>query len=154
MKNYAEVQVFTKKSVEAFKDARRVVNGIVSYNGRYFDRRQEWIRCHEVARIVALTLRSKYKLTVVDGKFGSPRPYIEHSWLIYDECDHPLQPLSFKCFIDPYAVGRSPMVQIIDYDIGHYLYEAGKLRKDIDIRFVRQQVALARERYQWASSQQ
>lgn len=143
MKNYAEAVVFTKKSLEAFREARMVVSRIQSYNGRYYGS-TEWIRCHEVARIVAGALKSRHKLTVVDGKYGSPRR--DHSWLIYTESNHPIPELGFKCILDVYAMGRCPMVQIIDFGMGHDLfYEAGPIRRDIDLKFVRAEIARARQ---------
>lgn len=75
----------------------------------------ELVRCHEVARVVAEVLsypeRSKSgmfdELVVVDGKFGVH----DHSWIRVDGS------VRGRLILDPYAVGRIPMVQVLDLDV-------------------------------------
>lgn len=69
----------------------------------------ELVRCHEIARVVAelLSMSDDFgDLIVVDGKFGVH----DHSWIRMDQDGR-------GCLIlDPYAMGRIPMVQVIDLD--------------------------------------
>lgn len=81
--------VVTRHTVEAFPDC------------------YEW-RCHEVARAVSQIwekrgLPSACEIQVVDGHYGA----VDHSWLAFWDGGR-------SCIIDPYAVGRLPMVQLVD----------------------------------------
>lgn len=83
------------------------------------------LRCHELARAVALVL----DLEIVDGHYGR----VEHSWL--------LTPIEWardsgrpQAILDVYVPGRLPMVALID---PHFAlpeaagYKPGELRQDI-----------------------
>jgi hypothetical protein len=79
------------------------------------------VRCHELARAVGRVLG----LPVQDGRYGM----VEHSWLWTEE-PRGRQPN----VIDVYAVGRLPMVQLVD--MGHFLpenrsYVPGPERDDV-----------------------
>jgi len=78
----------------------------------------ELVRCHEVARVVAEVLSVSDRFgdrIVVDGKFGVH----DHSWIQID-LNPGLVPYSVggrgRLILDPYAVGRVPMVQMLDLD--------------------------------------
>lgn len=93
-------------------------------------------RCHEVARAVWSVLRCveadgvlleagvadegeslAHLVSVVDGRFG----HHDHSWLRVDgEAGEP------ACVLDPYAVGRLPMVQLVDQDCLTLAYHPGR----------------------------
>lgn len=93
-------------------------------------------RCHELSRGVLQHLRQSRRLReggvllderifVVDGKYGP----VDHSWIAWPK--HYSQPR----ILDVYAVGRLPMVQLIDVSSllvhqGEH-YRAGKTRDDI-----------------------
>lgn len=70
----------------------------------------ELLRCHEVARVVGHFLG----LPVMDGRYL----HVPHSWLYF--CNRADQPRRLR-ILDPYAVGRLPMVQLLDteYSIPH-----------------------------------
>jgi hypothetical protein len=79
------------------------------------------VRCHELARALAVFFDGGW--VVVDGKYGS----VDHSWLV---------PLAYKTrtVLDPYAVWRVPMVQLVDTSPllpEHGLYKPGTYRMDI-----------------------
>jgi hypothetical protein len=90
------------------------------------------LRCHELARACGKFLN----LPVADGRYGS----VEHSWL----WTRPLTPMqpgeSPPNILDVYAVGRLPMVQLVDYSSHgprhHKHYSFGSPRSDIDERVV------------------
>lgn len=76
------------------------------------------LRCHEVARIVGQVLR----LEVLDGHYG----IVDHSWCMTPN----------RRIIDPYAVGRLPMVQLVDYVIGATPYSVERkpqIKPDVDL---------------------
>jgi hypothetical protein len=85
------------------------------------DRSGQELRCHEVARVVATALESKKSnLTVCDGHYMMA----QHSWILI--CGDRLA-------LDPYAVGRLPVVQLVD--VGSLavrgIYLPGPRREDI-----------------------
>lgn len=86
------------------------------------------VRCHELTRAVKHALEHhpapEFRLDVADGHFGPA----EHSWLIV-HCQS-----GGTCLLDVYAVGRTPMVQLVDVrSILPYrsLYREGPERTDI-----------------------
>lgn len=104
MQGYAEM-VFTRDDRELLRQAQEIVSLLPP---------DDRLRCHEVARIVAQILR----LDVFDGYYGA----IEHSW-----CMTPA-----RSILDPYCVGRLPMVQLVDNVIGAMPYTAER-RPDITV---------------------
>lgn len=79
----------------------------------------EVLRCHEVARAVAYGLGLEDQ--VQDGYYGT----VDHSWIW----------LSDDTILDPYAVGRFPQVQLVDYSAilcERANYRLSRPRKDIN----------------------
>lgn len=108
MKSYSEEEIFNEKAIKALKTAQGVV-----------ERLSDGLRCHEVARIVRAVLRRDGHVAwIVDGHYGP----VEHSWLLVsgrkeDDHDHAY------VILDPYAVGRLPIVQLVSPSLGlHTLY--------------------------------
>jgi hypothetical protein len=94
----------------------------------------EDLRCHEVARAVAIVLG----LEVQDGKYGM----VEHSWV--------LLPRRTYCstILDVYSVGRLPLVQLIHHTeiLPHYdSYKAGDPRDVVEQEIVDLLVRILRE---------
>lgn len=88
--------------VEFHPLAIRVMTHITGFVERFPEEADgERVRCHEVARASRALLGSIGAFEVVDGHWG---PY-EHSWLV----SGPL-----KTIVDPYAIGRLPLVQLVD----------------------------------------
>lgn len=114
MKSHAEEYIFSNEERWAFYAAQVIVNHINQPEGVEY-------RCHEIARVVATFLDAK----VVDGKYG----LAEHSW-VQGKLWHPFH------LLDPYAVGRLPMVQLVDSFPSPKLYVAGNAREDIDVKLV------------------
>lgn len=82
------------------------------------------VRCHELARAARLFLDYAFGQwpTLVDGRYGA----VDHSWLVLTE-----RP-GVHAILDPYCVGRLPMVQLIAHVPGErMLYQHGALRSDI-----------------------
>lgn len=92
------------------------------------DENGEWIRCHEVARVVASRLPPTW--TVVDGYYAT----CDHSWL--------RSPAGLV--LDTYAVAVLPIVQLVDtYALfNRNRYRSGQPRRDIrkDVLLALQQV--------------
>lgn len=119
--SYSARKVFSVGEMIAFHEAERIVSTF-----RLPPAGQE-MRCHEIARAVCDCLNQLGNvvggLQVVDGKYGG----VEHSWIALPRPEH---------IIDTYAVGRLPMVQLVE--IGHWAlpehkgYTAGPAREDID----------------------
>lgn len=118
-----------------YLDSLRVATLIVEAIAQL--RPTEEIRCHEVARIVGLLLG----LPIQDGKYGQ----VDHSWcwtnpVTISEGVQPCSPAG-TAILDPYCVGRSPMVQLVAiHPFLPHLHGAYRLepdRKDIDTEFVR-----------------
>lgn len=81
-----------------------------------FEIADERVRCHEVARVVGRCLDG---WEIADGHWG---PY-EHSWLVSP---------SLRMILDVYAIGRLPLVQIVEpFAIYGADYREGPERTDI-----------------------
>ena len=126
MRSYSETNVFSSSEVEALQRATRLVVAIPTRIGGPL------LRCHEVARVVGRIL----DLDVQDGHYGA----VEHSW-VYTE--------NARSILDVYAVGRLPMVQLVDaralLPTGRAYYP-GPTRDDIDETAVRELVQFLRRR--------
>lgn len=126
MRGYAEIEVFGPRPIELLAMTTVMVQ---AFPDRMDD---EWVRCHEVARAVAHVLFGDF-CNVVDGVFGAT----DHSWI-----EGPLHggPGDGEFILDPYAVGRLPMVQLIDtrHRTLPYreLYKERKRRTDIRSKVV------------------
>jgi hypothetical protein len=81
------------------------------------------IRCHELVRAVSRL----YQLPWADGHFRRT----EHSWIY----TRPLGP-GKNYILDVYAVGRLPMVQLMDAHYYRDLYVEGPERSDLDFESV------------------
>jgi hypothetical protein len=97
MQGYSAIEVFRPAEIQAYEKARRFIDLIPDdFEGKV-------LRCHELARAVGICL----SLPAADGSYGS----VEHSWVwtkVFDDVSPPN-------IIDVYAVGRLPMVQLVDY---------------------------------------
>lgn len=120
MIGYTQQQVLSARAIGIFVRTTQAVAGLAEHHK---------LRCHELARAVCIWLfqQSEHGV-VVDGHFG----IAEHSWLYLPE---------HKAILDPYAVGRLPMVQIISADagIGTFVrdYKSDRTqRQDIDKQMV------------------
>lgn len=117
-------------AVDEWRQATRLVAAIPV--GRWQRQNGSWcisrapdaleLRCHEVARIVAMVLGLKSH-DVVDGHYG----IAEHSWIEHRSDDQ-------RIILDCYAIARLPMVQLVD--LPDHLpddrsYRRGALRSDI-----------------------
>lgn len=117
MRGYAETEVFDPAEIRLFRTAQQAVDCLPDMPN---------LRCHEVARAVSRVL----KLKVVDGWYGA----VDHSWLEVPRSK------GFPLILDLYAVGRVPMVQLLD---------VGWLHPDYDQYYVRTTHgwSMKRERY-------
>lgn len=113
MIGYSEKEIFSKPELQLFSRARRFVDDLVEFPTEVF-------RCHELARAVAASLRELgFLVDVVDGHIGA----VDHSWLVTQH----------KHILDVYAVGRLPMVQLVDpFTSACMGYREGRQREDID----------------------
>lgn len=95
--------------------------------------KESFLRCHEIARAFAHVMELPFE----DGHYCA----VEHSWLYVK---HPKEAYA-ECILDVYAVGRLPMVQLVDVktaSLSHYkLYREGKKRTDIRERDVEKVLA-------------
>lgn len=114
---YSATNVFRKEHQELLRRAEKGVAALPEIDG---------LRCHEVARAVGQWLGLDY----ADGLYGA----VQHTWLWV-----PVKPgpgvLRVIHILDVYAVGRLPIVQLIDQGFyPHYdLYKPGPLpRVEID----------------------
>ncbi len=120
MRPYLEThRIVTDEAIYGF----RLATDVVSLLPHHEDRQRRLIRCHELARVVERLLRPaaddtrvRREWVVIDGKFGP----VDHSWLMYG-----------SAFLDVYAVGRLPMVQLLEPTFGVYPFKAGQERDDI-----------------------
>lgn len=115
MKGISENEIFSANELELFHAASDVVSLLPEV-----DQHGALLRCHEVARIVGGLLR----LPVMDGRYEYG---CEHSWCVIKEANG----RGFT-ILDPYAVGRLPLVQLVCVTPtmpNRYFPEA--LRKDI-----------------------
>lgn len=144
MRGYSAMAVFTPHEIALLRHTERIVDCLA-------DRPD--LRCHEVARVVermlpaspddpcvigtadpATTLvRPRYTRRVVDGKYGS----VDHSWIEIIGCGGGRGQLSV---LDPYAVGRLPIVQLVDCSphAGAILRHADAYREglpDLQVRY-------------------
>lgn len=122
MKGYA-VQVFGELPRTMMALAETVVEKLPDEDG---------LRCHEVARVVYGVLVAKYPtetgLELIDGRYR----FVDHSWLLV-----PGDTRHRRFILDPYAVGRLPMVQLVDSICGlGAFYEPGADRIDIRTEWV------------------
>lgn len=93
MQSYSEREIFTREEIEFMRRATRCVSCVRMPEGVEY-------RCHEIARAVALALGMRSGAVVVDG--------------VYEGCDHSWIVLPSGNVLDPYAVARLPMVQLVD----------------------------------------
>lgn len=109
MKGYA-FEVFTTEDMAFFRTARLLVSGLPAKVD------EQWVRCHELARLVAELVPG---LEVQDGSYGA----VEHSWCV----------LPSKAILDVYVPGGYPQVQLADARwVGSPTrYRAGEIRADI-----------------------
>ncbi len=130
MKSYSETNIFSPVALTL----RKVVERLVELLPDPEPGKDLW-RCHEVARAVEGVLETSLeaggsgaRLHVFDGKYGPPAMGgIDHSWLVL------LQPDKPGVVLDPYAIGRLPQVQIIDWEMQlACMYKASGYRNDID----------------------
>lgn len=144
MKSYSEVsgEIFSINALRMYRAAKKVVNRIEASGGC---RRgtKEWIRCHEVVRIVQGVLSPRWQLVVVDGLYGQEStPKANHSWCVLDEPS--TGNYVTRYILDVYAVGRLPMVQLVACDYLHRtMYNPTDLKilgVQIDDAFVREQI--------------
>jgi len=100
------------------------------------------IRCHELVRAVG----NLYQMQVVDGHYNRT----EHSWLYTRN-----KPRTAKNYIlDVYAVGRLPMVQLMDAYYYRDVYVESQARDDIDHNVVGQILGcLTAWSHQWKTLQ-
>jgi hypothetical protein len=114
VKSYSEVEIFDQKAVEAMEVAYDVV-----------ERLRDGLRCHEVVRIVHVALRhAGYNSIIVDGHYG----VVEHSWLLVQG---KRENYAAWVILDPYAVGRLPLVQLVSPSLGlHELYRPNRDKKN------------------------
>ena len=114
MKGYAE-QFFLPEQRELYERAACLM--------AIFEEEFEPLRCHEVTRVVADVCN--VSSAVVDGFFD----HIDHSWIEL------LGPGSRRVILDVYAVGRLPLVQLVDTGTRLLpyaaLYKARSFRNDI-----------------------
>lgn len=121
MKSYSEASVFRPDELAVLERAARMVARVVEPAGAVF-------RCHELARACAQLLQ----LPVVDGTFG----HVEHSWVLVNRYG---SYLDHSPILDVYAVGRLPMVQLVDGGAlsgNAELFKKGSRRADIDFDLV------------------
>jgi hypothetical protein len=121
MRGYSATDIFSQRSQRLLEEATSLVEAV--------PQRKTVIRCHELARAVWAVLRREYRgLRVVDGKYGS----VEHSWLALRNYGD-LVP-GHHVYLDVYAVGRLPQVQLVALDWATHhgdQYKVGKERDDI-----------------------
>jgi len=116
MISYSEREVFLPEYVSAWNFTHQAVSLLGDVGGG-----DEPVRCHELARAVWVLLENHgfSGWDVVDGRFG----IVEHSWLI--------RPKRYV-MLDPYSVGRLPMVQLLDVSPKFELpYQEGPERGDV-----------------------
>lgn len=116
MIGYSGTKVFDSEAMKLLHRAESMVAAIPD---------EEGLRCHEVARAVGRSLGLK----VVDGKYGP----VDHSWILIE------RPMRRPFILDPYAVGRLPVVQLVDnyWNLPHWAWytDCGE-RDDVDEKTV------------------
>jgi hypothetical protein len=147
VKSYSETTVFSPVALAL----REVVEHLVERLPDPEPGKPLW-RCHEVARAVREVLTpslevggSGAQLHVFDGKYGPPdlhdqvkySPGVEHSWIVVIETASKRP----GCVLDPYAVGRLPQVQLVDWEQQFAcMYKPREYRTDIDKAVVQHMV--------------
>ena len=122
MKSYSERHVFRQSELDDLALAALVVSELKDPGVT--------LRCHEIARIVAVRLQklrpNRIDTFVIDGVYGA----CEHSWLRLETGN----------ILDPYCIGRLPMVQLISRDVPGLtlsaLYKPRDQRLDIDWKLI------------------
>jgi hypothetical protein len=118
VKSYSESHVFMTEHLILLKKVQALV---VSFPDT--DNEGRLLRCHEVARAVAIA----FDLTVIDGVYGC----VQHSWCLIPRPQdsevvrlplkgdvgylksHAALGTHYPVIIDPYAVGRLPQAQMV-----------------------------------------
>jgi len=139
MIGHAERSMFTNRERLLYRDAARLVEAMPA------DTAYGEIRCHELARAVGAML----SLEVQDGYYG----FVDHSWLWtrpLADCHILTSRVGFPNILDVYAVGRMPMVMLLDAEhtcLPHvgWAYRPDKLRDDIRWDVVERLIALMRK---------
>lgn len=146
MKGYALLEVFTPRSIHLLSQTEKVVEQFPD-TGCY-EGTEEWIRCHELVRIVAAMLSPEFQLSIIDGRYGPETiTSYEHSWLIYEEPNQ-RSVVCYRFILDPYAVGRLPQVQLLDPHAGnHKLYRESNPRDDIRYDHVNRELDRLRQHF-------
>jgi hypothetical protein len=107
------------------------------------------LRCHELACAVAHRVGDDFRdathngsFVVVDGKYGP----VGHSWIEWTT-----HPSGYRRILDVYAIGRLPMVQLIDagglLKAQGNLYVKGEKRDDFRAADVERLLAFWKEHY-------
>lgn len=117
MKSYSEQIVFSADQVKDWRTATAFIASLLVAK----DSKGEWLRSHELARVVESLLPRNHWRTV-DGTCG----YVDHSWLVWLKHG--------AVVLDVYAVGALPQCALIDVSMmapAHGLYKPGSQRLDI-----------------------
>lgn len=117
MKSHSELRVFQELEVRVWQKASHLI-GLLPDDPE--------LRCHELAHALGIYFRGNpLRIQVEDGRYG----LVNHSWLYW------LGPSTYT-ILDPYCIGRLPMVQLIHMNaigLGHNsTYNIGPARTDID----------------------
>lgn len=127
MRSYSATEVFTRRAQRLLEDATSLVAHV---DVRRLGLGTKPLRCHELARGVCSVLKPYYTgLHVIDGKYGA----VEHSWIKVSGSGAFFR----SCYLDVYAVGRLPQVQLADTSslTGDFQqYQWGEQRRDIDFQ--------------------
>ena len=105
MISYSEREIFTRTEVATLQFAQLIVD-----HCSYFEpgSTEEPVRCHELARVVAIFLGTDFQ--VQDGRFG----FVEHSWIWMGHLNTAKGRLGLPKILDVYVPGSLPQVQIVD----------------------------------------
>lgn len=115
-KSYCEAKIFTRRELDLLTNAQTLVSKFPSH-----DLKGEWVRCHEMVRVVATSL----DLQVMDGFYGMA----DHSWIWTSKLKIFEPPPNI---LDIYCPGRLPQVQLVHSS--NYLpfeYRRGPVREDV-----------------------
>lgn len=120
MKSYSAVEVFKPHEIDLWQRAIKIVEALPDMRPPEYD----WLRCHEVARVVGRVLN----LEVQDGHYG----LVDHSWcrIRRDVGDRSMF-IETWSVLDVYVVGRLPQVQLVSDVVGIREYRRGAERSDI-----------------------
>ena len=128
MISYSAHFVFSEKHQRLRDYAEKLVRDIVEAEPG------TW-RCHEIARVLFLRLGLKAPARIVDGTYAG--------------CDHSWIELAGGTILDPYAVARLPMVQLVDVTaptLQRNQYVAGPPRDDVRYEILQELLQQARVR--------